>query len=32
MSSNILANLRYSKEHQWAKVEDDVVYVGITVS
>jgi glycine cleavage system H protein len=30
MSSNILANLRYSKEHQWAKVEDDVVYVGIT--
>ena len=28
--SNIPTNLRYSKEHQWAKVEGDVVYVGIT--
>ncbi|MFA5514084.1 MAG: glycine cleavage system protein GcvH [Sphaerochaetaceae bacterium] len=23
-------DLRYSKEHQWARVEGDVVYVGIT--
>jgi len=28
--SNNPTNLRYSKEHQWARVEDDVVYVGIT--
>jgi hypothetical protein len=28
--SKIVANLRYSKEHQWAKVEGNVVYVGIT--
>src|SRR5690554_4487009 len=28
--SNNPTDLRYSKEHQWARVEDDVVYVGIT--
>src|SRR5690554_6856102 len=26
----IPTDLRYSKEHQWAKVDGDVVYVGIT--
>lgn len=28
--SKIVTDLRYSKEHQWAKVEGNVVYVGIT--
>ncbi|HEX8638658.1 MAG TPA: glycine cleavage system protein GcvH [Pyrinomonadaceae bacterium] len=28
--SNIPENLRYSKDHEWVKVEDDVATVGIT--
>lgn len=27
---NIPANLKYTNEHEWVRVEDDVVYVGIT--
>ena len=27
---NIPAELRYTKEHEWIRVEDDVAYVGIT--
>ena len=27
---NIPSNLRYTKEHEWIRVEDDVAYVGIT--
>lgn len=27
---NVPANLKYSKEHEWIKVEGDVAYVGIT--
>ena len=27
---NIPDNLRYSREHEWAKIEDDIVRVGIT--
>lgn len=30
MSTNIPANLKYTKEHEWALVEGDVVTVGIT--
>lgn len=28
--SKIPADLRYSKDHEWVRVEGDVVYVGIT--
>jgi len=27
---NIPANLKYTNEHEWVRVENDVVYVGIT--
>ena len=27
---NIPANLKYSKDHEWLKVEGDVAYIGIT--
>ncbi len=27
---NVPNNLRYSREHEWAKIEDEVVIVGIT--
>ena len=27
---NVPYNLRYSREHEWAKIEDDIVRVGIT--
>jgi glycine cleavage system H protein len=27
---NIPANLKYTKEHEWARIEGDVAYVGIT--
>ncbi|MCD8528448.1 MAG: glycine cleavage system protein GcvH [Chitinophagales bacterium] len=27
---NVPANLKYSKEHEWIKVDGDVAYVGIT--
>ena len=27
---NIPENLKYSKEHEWLKVEDDIVTIGIT--
>lgn len=27
---NIPANLKYTKEHEWVRVEGDVAYVGIT--
>lgn len=27
---NVPADLKYTKEHEWARVEDDVVTVGIT--
>ena len=27
---NIPSTLRYTKEHEWIRVEDDVAYVGIT--
>lgn len=30
MSNEIPADLRYTKEHEWARVEGDVVVVGIT--
>lgn len=30
MATNIPANLKYTKEHEWALVEGDVVTVGIT--
>ncbi len=30
MSTNIPANLRYTKEHEWALVEENTVTVGIT--
>jgi glycine cleavage system H protein len=30
MSTNIPANLKYTKEHEWALVEGDTVTVGIT--
>jgi glycine cleavage system H protein len=30
MASNIPANLKYTKEHEWALVENDTVTVGIT--
>jgi glycine cleavage system H protein len=30
MSTNIPANLKYTKEHEWALVEDNTVTVGIT--
>jgi glycine cleavage system H protein len=30
MSTNIPANLKYTKEHEWALVEGNVVTVGIT--
>jgi len=30
MSTNIPANLKYTKEHEWALVEGDIVTVGIT--
>jgi glycine cleavage system H protein len=28
--SNYPANLKYSKEHEWVRVEGDVAYIGIT--
>ncbi len=30
MSNNIPENLRYSKDHEWIKVEGDIATVGIT--
>ena len=30
MATNIPANLRYTKDHEWAKLEGDVITVGIT--
>jgi glycine cleavage system H protein len=30
MSTNIPANLKYTKEHEWALIEGDTVTVGIT--
>jgi glycine cleavage system H protein len=30
MSTDIPADLRYTKEHEWARVEGDLVVVGIT--
>ena len=27
---NILDNLKYTKEHEWLKVDDDIAYIGIT--
>lgn len=30
MATNIPANLKYTKEHEWALVEGDVVTIGIT--
>jgi glycine cleavage system H protein len=30
MSSNVPADLRYTKDHEWARREGDVVVVGIT--
>jgi len=30
MSTNILENLRYSKDHEWVSVEGDVATIGIT--
>ena len=30
MSTNIPANLKYTKEHEWALVESDTVTIGIT--
>lgn len=30
MATNIPANLKYTKEHEWALVEGDVITVGIT--
>lgn len=30
MSNNIPENLRYSKDHEWVLVEDDVATIGIT--
>lgn len=30
MSTNIPANLKYTKEHEWALVEGDTVTIGIT--
>lgn len=30
MATNIPANLKYTKEHEWALVENDTVTVGIT--
>ncbi len=30
MSTNIPANLKYTKEHEWALVEGDTITVGIT--
>jgi len=30
MSNNVPAGLRYTKEHEWIKVEGNVGYVGIT--
>lgn len=30
MSNNIPENLRYSKDHEWVRVENDVATVGIT--
>jgi glycine cleavage system H protein len=29
-SMNLPANLKYTKEHEWVRVEGDVAYVGIT--
>ncbi|CAN5414484.1 glycine cleavage system protein GcvH [soil metagenome] len=28
--SNYPANLKYSKEHEWVRVEGDVAYIGVT--
>ncbi len=30
MASNIPADLRYTKDHEWAKLEGDIITVGIT--
>lgn len=30
MATNIPSELRYTKDHEWAKLEDDVVTIGIT--
>ncbi len=30
ITMNIPANLKYTKEHEWLRVEDDNVFVGIT--
>ncbi|MCA9692068.1 MAG: glycine cleavage system protein GcvH [Nannocystaceae bacterium] len=30
MNDSIPANLRYTKEHEWARVDGDVIVVGIT--
>ena len=30
MATNIPANLKYTKEHEWALVEGDVITIGIT--
>jgi len=27
---NVPSNLRYSREHEWAKIEDEIIIVGIT--
>ena len=27
---NVPANLKYTKEHEWIRIEGDVAYVGIT--
>lgn len=28
--SKILENLRYSKDHEWVRIEGDMAYIGIT--
>ena len=28
--SKIVENLRYSKDHEWVRIEGDLAYVGIT--
>ena len=27
---NIPANLKYSKDHEWLRIEDDIAYIGVT--
>ena len=28
--SKVIENLRYSKDHEWVRIEGDLAYVGIT--